>query len=84
MEELIKILNEISQNFEAEQGGQLFFPEITKSELMDLSGHEKQISDLPSFEYEYVSQSGGISGDDFSGTMIFIYKDIAIKVRFYC
>ena len=53
-------------------------------EVVKRDGYEKQPSDLPSCEYEYVAQSCGIAGDDYSGHVVYPYKDIFIKVAFSC
>lgn len=80
MLELIKILKEIQADH---QDRPIWFPEfLTDPECLE--GHEKQESDCRSIEYEYVCQSGGHFGDDFSGTIIYPFKDMFIKVRFEC
>ncbi|MBW8036750.1 MAG: hypothetical protein FVQ79_14270 [Planctomycetes bacterium] len=79
---LIKLLHEIV----ASRDGFTFgFPEIIdKKEMQALcsEGYTKQESDIPSLEYEYVSQFAGIGGGDFSGFMVYPYKDIFLKVWF--
>ncbi len=82
MLELIEILKEIAA-YHADEGCHIWFPEfLTNADCLD--GHDKQESELESFDFEYVSQSCGMTGDDFSGTIIYPYKNIFIKIRFEC
>ena len=81
MDELIKILKEIGADNE---GNVLWFPEILTQKEINLNGYTRQESACPSIPHEYGEQTAGACGDDFSGTMIYPFKDMFIKVRFNC
>lgn len=73
------------EGFDSEDFISLDFPRIEKGAEVDLSKYQKQESDHPDFKFEYVNQSCGIVGDDWSGTILFpLENDIFIAVDFNC
>jgi len=80
--EVIKLLQEIAAAFV--DCGYVGFPEFIEKDKVCLDGYDKQPSDLPSCEHEYVEQSCGIAGDDYSGHVIYPFRGMFIKVAFSC
>lgn len=74
--ELKQALTEIFEYLK-QDCGYLGFPEFVED-----PGGQRQDSDCGFFEYEWVDQTTGISGDDHSGSIYFPFEDYYIKVDF--
>jgi hypothetical protein len=79
----LEVINEIA---EMHPDCHLEYPEIISGEGVDLSKYQKQESDCPTFEYEYVQQNGGgITGDSFNGVILFpLDNGTYLKVNYSC
>jgi hypothetical protein len=60
-------------------------PRVVDPADFDLSGFEKQESDIPGLDFEYVNQSGpGIGGDDYHGTMAYPIEGKLFVIDYHC
>ena len=80
MKELIDFLKAIAVSLD---GCTAWYPGFLDPSEIYLNNFERQESDVEGLEFEYISQQQH-GEDNFSGEVVYPFRDIFIKVQFDC